>query len=98
MDKVSKSLRIATYYDPQLSGRNDGAPLYYSHILKKMGHDVVHLSGKEMTPHEIQQFGRFDLHWWTDFGEDGLNVPYKLIEKLPHPSVYIPCDSHLGKE
>lgn len=101
MDKVSKKLRIATYYDPQLSGRNDGGPLYYSHILKKMGHDVIHLSGEEMSSAELQKFGKFDLHFYVDWGEDGLRIPYKLIEKLPSPSVYIPCDTHIteaGKE
>lgn len=90
-----KKLRIATYYDPGLSGRNDGAPLYFTEVLKKMGHEVVHLTGKEMSSHEQQLFGKFDLHWWTDWGEDGLHVPYKLIEKLPSPSVYIPCDTHI---
>lgn len=91
-----KKLRIATYYDPGLSGRNDGAPLYYTLALRKLGHEVVHLSGEEMSPTEIQKYGKFDLHWWTDFGEDGLHIPYKLIEKLPSPSVYIPCDTHIS--
>lgn len=90
-----KKLRIATYYDPSLSGRNDGGPLYYTEVLKRMGHEVVHLTGQEMSSHELQKFGKFDLHWWTDWGEDGLNVPYNLIEKLPSPSVYIPCDTHI---
>lgn len=93
-----KKLRIATYYDPGLSGRNDGAPLYFTEVLKRMGHDVVHLTGEEMSKAELNKWGKFDLHIWTDWGEDGLNVPYKLMERMPSPSVYIPCDTHLGRE
>lgn len=92
---IPNDMRIATYYDPRLSGRNDGAPLYFTNILKKMGHDVTHLSSEEMSSAEMQKYGKFDFHLWTDWGEDGLNVPYKMIEKLPSPSVYIPCDTHI---
>lgn len=93
--------RIATYYEPGLSGRNDGAPLYFTNVIKNMeGFEVVHFSGEDMSkdPSKIIRYGKFDAHLWVDWGEDGLHVPYKMIEKLPSPSIYVPCDTHITGE
>ena len=86
-------MRIATYYENRL-GRNDGAPLYYTHLLKRLGHDVTHFTSEPMDP---SKWGTFDLNIWVDWGEDGLTnlLPYKPMEKIPSPSVYIPCDTHI---
>lgn len=89
-------MRIATWYEARL-GRNDGAPLYYTNALRSMGHEVLHMSSEE-EPTESKH-GKFDLHLWVDWGEDGLTqlLPYKPISmKSLHPSVYIASDTHLG--
>lgn len=86
-------LRIASYYDGSSVGRNDGAPLYITVALRRMGHDVVHLTPNESA---LKQ-GDFDLHLWIDWGEDALKeiLSYKPI-KCPKPSVYWVSDAHLG--
>lgn len=91
-------MRIATYYPTHL-GRNDGSPLYYTHILRNMGHEVVHLSSEKTK--DLDKFGKFDLHLWVDWGEDALkNIlgfePMSLQDL--HPSVYVTSDTHLGYE
>ena len=80
-------MRIAIYYEARL-GRNDGSPLYYCNRLRKMGHEVVHLTS-EFAPDE-KQYGKFDLHIWVDWGEDALTgmLPYKPISmKDLHQSI-----------
>lgn len=85
-------LRIASYYgDIQSCGRNDGSPLYYTNKLRE-------LFGKEKVEHimpagDFSKFGEFDYHFLVDFGEDALG--YQDFE-LPHPSIYITSDTHLG--
>lgn len=88
--------RIATYYDPRISGRNDGLPLYFTNRLKTWGPEIEceHFTGEDQT--NMARFGKFDLHIWPDWGEDGLSIPYTMIEKLPSPSVYVPCDTHIS--
>jgi hypothetical protein len=87
-------MKICTLYESRL-GRNDGAPFYFTYVLKEMGHDVTHLSSQELP----DNWGEFDMYLWVDWGEDGLTniLPYKPIslEKY-HPSVYITSDTHLG--
>lgn len=89
-------MKIATYYDPSVSGRNDGPPLYWTTAMKDMKHDVVHLSGKQLPNGE---WGKFDLHMWVDWGEDALAgvLPYKPVSlESVHTSVYVTSDTHLG--
>jgi len=88
-----KKLRIATYFENRL-GRSDGAPLYYSQVLKRMGHEVVHFTSEDTG--DLDKWGEFDIHLHADWGEDGLVnlLPYKPMD-CPHPSIYIPCDSHI---
>jgi glycosyltransferase involved in cell wall biosynthesis len=87
-----KKLRIATYFENRM-GRNDGAPLYYKVALESLGHEVIHFTSEDTG--DLDRFGKFDLHLWVDWGEDGLDLPYKPMEKIPSPSVYIPCDTHI---
>jgi hypothetical protein len=63
-----KKQRHAIWYENRF-GRNDGAPLYYFNVLKNdLKLDVTHLA-----PHgDTSQFGKFDYHWWIDWGEDAL--------------------------
>jgi glycosyltransferase involved in cell wall biosynthesis len=89
-------MRICTFYESRL-GRNDGSPLYWTNILRKMGHEVVHLSS-EYPP---DKFGKFDLYIWIDWGEDALTefLPYTPIKMNDyHPSLYVASDTHLGYE
>ena len=86
--------RVGTYYgDQKLFGRNDGACLYTTGILRAIfgAENVLHLF-----PHgDLSRYGTFDLHWMADWGEDALG--YEKFE-LPSPSVYITSDTHLGYE
>lgn len=90
-------MRICTYYENRL-GRNDGAPVYFWNVLKnQMGHDVTHLTSEDTG--DLENFGRFDMHMWVDWGEDALAgvLPYQPMSlSLRHPSVYITSDTHLG--
>ena len=87
-------MRICTFYEARL-GRNDGSPLYYTHRLRQMGHEVLHLSSEALP----DDFGKFDMYLWVDWGEDALKglLPYDPIKMNDlHPSVYITSDTHLG--
>lgn len=87
-------MRIAIYFENRL-GRNDGAPLYYLHALRALGHTVDHL-----IPYgDLSNFGVYDLHLWVDWGEDALTglLPYAPIP-CPHPNVYVVSDTHVGWE
>ena len=70
--------------------------MYYLHALRRLGHEVVHFTSEDTG--DMEKFGKFDLNIWPDFGEDGLTnlLPYKPMEKIPSPSVYIPCDTHIS--
>ena len=58
--------RAAIYYHTNF-GRNDGAPLYYLHNLKKIkGLEVVHLKPVGDT----SNFGKFDYHFFIDYYRD----------------------------
>jgi hypothetical protein len=62
-----------------------------------MGHEVVHLCSG-LPPDD---WGKFDLHLWIDWGEDGLTsvLPYTPISMKGYsPSVYVTSDTHLGYE
>ena len=89
-------MRHAIYYeDVRRIGRNDGAPLYVWNVLKnQMGLDVTHLIPDER---RLEGYGKFDLNWWIDWGEDALTgiLDYNPIQ-CPKPSVYWTSDTHLG--
>ena len=89
-------MRVFNYFENRC-GRNDGAPLYYTHAFRKLGHEVVRFSS-ETEPDE-KQYGKADIHLVVDWGEDALAgvLPYKPISmKNLHPSVYVTSDTHLG--
>lgn len=91
---MKPDLRICTMYESRL-GRNDGSPLYYTHAMRNMEMEVVHLSS-QFPP---DKFGKFDAYFWCDWGEDALTsvLPYQPISlKDYHPSIYIASDTHLG--
>lgn len=92
-------MRIAIYYD-NITGRNDGNPLYVWNALKRMQEasdgklvEVDHLAPMA----NVTDHGRYDAHLWVDWGEDGLTslIPYKLID-CPRPAIYWASDTHLG--
>lgn len=92
-------MRIFTYYDSRVSGRNDGSPLYYSQVQKRLGHEVVHFTSEDTG--DLDKWGKADLHSFVDWGEDALKemLPYTPMSlKDKHPSVYICSDTHLGRE
>lgn len=89
-------MRLAIYYD-NVTGRNDGNPLYVWNALKRMQAadklEIDHLAPME----NVNLLGTYDAHLWVDWGEDGLTglIPYKMID-CPKPSVYWASDTHLG--
>ena len=87
-------MKHAIYYENSF-GRNDGSPLYYFNVLKnQMKLDIKHLA-----PHgETSQFGKFDYHWWIDWGEDGLPWKEWEIPKDGGRTIYVASDTHLGKD
>ena len=91
MKKETKTPRISIFYSVSY-GRNDGCPLYWWQVLKhQLQLDVTHL-----TPvGNISSFGKFDYHFWVDWGEDGLPWQEWDIPKDGGKTIYICSDAHL---
>ncbi len=91
--------RVAFPYESRL-GRNDGSPLYYSHLVKRTpGFEMIHFTSEDTG--DLDKWGRFDAWIWVDWGEDALKemLPYTPMSlKDKHPSIYICSDTHLGRE
>lgn len=93
-------LRIATYYESRL-GRNDGNPLYTWACMKRMQEkgllEIDHLAPFQSAEDIASKHGRYDLHLWVDWGEDGLGglLPYAPID-CAKPNAYWASDTHLG--
>ncbi len=87
-------MKHAIWYENSF-GRNDGSPLYYFNVLKNQ----LKLDIKHLAPHgDTSQFGKFDYHWWIDWGEDGLPWKEWELPKDGGKTIYIASDTHLGKE
>jgi len=87
-------MKHAIYYENSF-GRNDGSPLYYFNVLKSQ----FKLDVKHLAPHgDTSQFGKFDYHWWIDWGEDGLPWKEWEIPKDGGRTIYVGSDTHLGKD
>ena len=90
-------MRIFNFYDDyRRVGRNDGAPMYATRVLREMGHDVLHLVPDAKL---LEGVGRADLYLWIDWGEDALKgvLDYEPIRcPTDAPSVYWTSDTHLG--
>lgn len=87
-------MKHAIYYENSF-GRNDGSPLYYFNVLK----NELKLNVKHLAPHgDTAQFGKFDYHWWIDWGEDGLPWKEWEIPKDGGRTIYVGSDTHLGKD
>lgn len=86
--------RVAIYYSTKY-GRNDGAPLYYMNVLKnQLKLDTFHL----MPEGDTSNFGKFDYHFWVDWGEDGLPWKEWSIPKDGGKTIYVASDTHLGRD
>lgn len=87
--------RAAIYYSTSF-GRNDGCPLYYFESLKRIKDlEVVHLDPRGDT----SEFGKFDYHFWVDWGEDGLPVDHDWMPPQDGGhTVYVCSDAHINKE
>lgn len=91
---MKKNPRVAIYYSNKF-GRNDGAPLYYYNVLKNQ----LKLEAYHLLPEgDTSNFGKMDLHFWVDWGEDGLPWKEWEIPKDGGKTIYIGSDTHLGKE
>lgn len=101
--------RVAIYYHvlPSTGFRSDGPPLFTNAALRRILHGVTGMSDmrKDMAndggnvvhlwpDKRAEDFGKFQLHVWVDYGEDGLNIP--LNWNPPSPSAYWVSDAHLG--
>lgn len=92
---MEKKIRHAIYYDNR-HGRNDGPPLYYYNQLKKLENvEVMHL----LPDGDLTRFGKFDYHWWVDWGEDAVIGKEKALALTPPKdggkTIYIASDTHL---
>lgn len=86
--------KAAIYYSNKF-GRNDGAPLYYFNVLKhQLKLDTTHL----LPEGDTSNFGKFDYHFWVDWGEDGLPWKKWSIPQDGGKSIYVASDTHLGRE
>lgn len=90
-----KKTRIAIYYDNR-HGRNDGPPLFYYFQLKKLPNtEVMHL----LPDGDLKSFGKFDLHFWVDWGEDAVIGRERALSlRVPDDggkTIYIASDTHL---
>ena len=79
-------------------GRNDGCPLYYFNVLKnQLKLNTTHLDPKG----DISRFGKADLSFWVDWGEDGLiQAGYKpwSIPEGCGKKIYVVSDAHIAPE
>lgn len=94
-EEKMKKTRHAIYYDNR-HGRNDGPPLYYWNQLRKLPDtEVIHLIPGE----PMDMFGKFDYHWWVDWGEDAVIGREKALDLRPlqdgGKTIYIASDTHL---
>lgn len=89
MGKIKKP-RIAIWYDNRF-GRNDGPPLYYLNAMQNMKMDVTHL----IPSNDVSKFGKFDYHFWVDWGEDGLPVDHNFMPKDGGKTIYVCSDAHI---
>lgn len=89
-----KKPKVAIYYSNKY-GRNDGAPMYYWNVLKnKLKLDTTHL----IPEGDTSNFGKMDLHFWVDWGEDGLPWQAWDIPKDGGKTIYVASDTHLGRD
>lgn len=89
-----KKPRVAIYYSNKF-GRNDGAPVYYWNVLlNQLKMDVTHL----IPEGDTSNFGKFDLHFWVDWGEDGLPWQEWEIPNDGGKTIYVASDTHLGRK
>jgi len=84
----------AIYYSNHY-GRNDGSPMYFWNVLtNQLKLNLTHL----IPEGDTSNFGKFNYHWWIDWGEDGL--PWKEWE-IPQDggkTIYVCSDTHLGRD
>lgn len=95
--------RVAVYYHvlPSTGFRNDGAPGFATYNLRKIldgdtkmnrsDGNVVHLWPNKAA----ENFGKFDLHLWIDYGEDALGLPLDWYPPKERSAYWI-SDAHLG--
>lgn len=89
--------RIAIYFDPECSGRNDGNPLYVFAALKRLQEKGV-VEVDHIIPYgNLKRHGTYDAHVWVDWGEDALKhvIHYDMIE-CPKPMIYWASDTHIN--
>lgn len=103
MTMIFNRPRVAIYYHvlDKTGRRNDGPPLFMNYNLRKLLCDntdmadstgnVVHLWPNKT----VENYGKFDLHLWVDYGEDALGLPLDWYP--PSPSAYWVSDAHINE-
>ncbi len=95
---MSNVNRMAIWYSVNY-GRNDGSPLYYFVNLQRLTKERGDLEVMHLSPHgDISQFGKFNYHFWIDWGEDGLPWEEWQIPKDGGKTVYVASDTHITDE
>jgi hypothetical protein len=97
-----KKPRVAIYYHvlDKTGRRNDGCPLFINYNMRKIldGNtrledstgNVVHL----WPGNRPEDYGKFDLNIWVDYGEDALGLPLDWYP--PSPNCYWVSDAHIN--
>ena len=89
-----KKPKVAIWYHNHI--RNDGPPLYYFNVLKKqLKFDTLHL----LPEGDTRRWGRFDYHFWVDYGEDSFLSEEMCMWMPPTEAggktIYVVSDAHL---
>ena len=95
--------RVAIYYYvlDKTGRRNDGPPLFINYNLRKIldgNNDLSKQDGNVLRlwpSNHPEDYGKFDLHVWVDFGEDALGVPLDWYP--PSPNCYWVSDAHINE-
>lgn len=96
--------RVSIFYHvlPSTGMRNDGCPLFINYNLRKILNGNNDLSSSDgnvvhLWPgNQPEQFGKFDLNIWVDYGEDALSLPLDWYP--PSPNCYWVSDAHINEK
>jgi len=96
--------RVAIYYYvlDKTGRRNDGPPLFINYNLRKILDGAPTMERQDgnvlrlWPTNRPEDYGKFDLHVWVDFGEDALGVPLDWYP--PSPNCYWVSDAHINEK
>jgi len=95
--------RVAIYYHvlDKTGRRNDGCPLFINYNMRKILDGNKDLSKQDGNVLHLwpgnhpEDYGKFDLHVWVDYGEDALGLPLDWYP--PSNNAYWVSDAHINE-